>query len=183
MVFKGHLKIATQEVGITMDAKELATETLRAAFSTFPTGVVAVCGLDSDGQLTGMAVSSFVPVSLEPPLVGICLQKTSRTWSVLRVVPTLGISVLTPGHHAAARQLAAKEGDRFAGVRTEVTDRGAVLLSDAAAAFECACVEEVDAGDHVLAILRIVSAEWDVDASPLLFHLSKFVELGLPCTM
>jgi flavin reductase (DIM6/NTAB) family NADH-FMN oxidoreductase RutF len=170
-------------VVIAMHATELAPQTLRAAFSTFPTGVVAVCGLDTDGHPMGMAVSSFVPVSLEPPLVGICLQKTSRTWPALRVVPTLGISVLTPGHHAAARQLSAKEGDRFAGVRTETTERGAVLLSDAAAAFECAYVEEVDAGDHVLAILRIMSAEWDTDASPLLFHRSRFVELGVPCTM
>ncbi|MEU9888868.1 flavin reductase family protein [Sphaerisporangium sp. NPDC051011] len=159
-----------------MITSDLGAQSLRKAFSTFPTGVVAVCGLDRDGNLAGMAVSTFVPVSIDPPLVGICLQKSSRTWPVLREIPVLGISVMSHGHHVVARQLAAKEGDRFAGVSTSVTDRGAVLLSDAAAAFECTYVEQVDAGDHVFALLRIESAAWDGDAAPLLFHMSKFVE-------
>jgi flavin reductase (DIM6/NTAB) family NADH-FMN oxidoreductase RutF len=169
--------------GRAVQRSDLAGETLRQAFAAFPTGVVAVCALDADGTPTGMAVSTFVPVSLDPPLVGICLQQSSRTWQVLRELPTLGISVMSNGHHRVARQLAAKDGDRFAGVATAVTDHGAVLLSDAAAAFECTRVDEVGAGDHVFVILRIASAAWDVDASPLLFHRSQFLELGVPCSL
>lgn len=166
-----------------MITSDLGAESLRKAFSTFPTGVVAVCGVDRDGDLAGMAVSSFVPVSIDPPLVGICIQKSSRTWPVLREIPVLGVSVMSHGHHTVARQLASKEGDRFAGASTSVTDRGAVLLSEAAAAFECTYIEQIDAGDHVFALLRIDSAAWDDAAAPLLFHLSKFVEVGVPAAV
>lgn len=166
-----------------MKTLDLGADTLRAAFSTFPTGVVAVCGIDALGAPAGMAVSSFFPISLDPPLVGLCLQKSSRTWPGLRDIPVLGISVLNNAHHGVARQLAAKEGDRFAEAQTVVTDRGAVLVAGAAAVFECRFVSEVDAGDHVIAMLEVESVTCDGEAVPLLFHLSKFVDLALPAAV
>ncbi|WGY00354.1 flavin reductase family protein [Nocardioides sp. QY071] len=163
-----------------MQTHTLAADSLRTAYSAFPTGVVAVCGIDRTGAPAGMAISSFVPISLDPPLVGISLQKSSRTWPGLRSIPVLGISVLSAHHADVARRLAAKEGDRFAGLATSVTDRGAVLIDGAAATFECRLVEEVEAGDHVIAMLGLEVVRSDSAAAPLLFHLSRFVELGLP---
>lgn len=163
-----------------MKTHTLAADSLRAAFSTFPTGVVAVCGIDREGSPAGMAVSSFVPISLDPPLVGISVQKSSRTWPGLRDIPLLGISVLSADHTDLARQLAARTGDRFADVATRVTDRGAVLIDGAAATFECRLTQEVDAGDHVIAVLGLESVESDPAATPLLFHLSRFVDFAIP---
>lgn len=166
-----------------MKTLELAADALRAAFATFPTGVVAVCGIDGGGAPAGMAVSSFFPISLDPPLVGLCLQKTSRTWPGLRDIPVLGISVLNNGHDGVAKKLAAKEGNRFADAQTIVTDRGAVFVAGAAAAFECRFVNEVDAGDHVIAMLEVESVTCNGEVVPLLFHLSKFVDLALPAAV
>jgi len=101
-------------------------EGLRAAFGQFPSGVTAVCALDGDTPL-GIAASSFVGVSMDPPLVGVCVQHTSTTWPRLRELPRFGLSVLSDTQDAACRRLAAKTGDRFAGVTRHHTDEGALF--------------------------------------------------------
>src|SRR5215831_508547 len=89
---------------------------LRRTFGSFPTGVAAVCG-SVNGEPIGLVVSSFVSVSLAPPLVSICLTKESRTWARLRLAGRIGISVLSERHGAVCRQLAAAVAqDRFAGI-------------------------------------------------------------------
>ena len=112
----------------THPAAGLDPTSLREAFGHFPTGVIAIAA-EVDGARVGLAASTFVPVSLEPPLVSFCVQNTSTTWPKLADAPYLGISVLGESHDAAARTLAAKTGDRFAGLETTSTDRGASWAS------------------------------------------------------
>ncbi len=88
---------------------------LRRVFGCFPCGVIAVCAMVDD-QPVGMAASSFTSVSVDPPLVSICVQNCSTTWPKLRDRPRLGVSVLAEGHDAACMSLSRKEGNRFAGV-------------------------------------------------------------------
>lgn len=151
---------------------ELRPAVLRSVFSTFPTGVVAVCAIVS-GARVGMAVSSFTSVSLDPPLVAFCVQRTSRTWHTLRTAPRLGVSVLAISHAGAARTLAARDGDRFAGLDTTTTD-SAVHIRDSVSDLTCSLQDTVDAGDHLLVILRVHTARADAAASPLVFHRSGF---------
>lgn len=153
-----------------------ATQLLRHGFAQFPSGIVAVCGQGPDGRPVGMAVSTFVPVSLDPPLVGICLQDTSRTWRVLRSLPRLGVSILAAEHDAAARSLAAKDGDRFLGVDHSIRLGGAVVLDGASGWFECSLESEMSTGDHAFALLRVHEFE-TTDAPPLVFHRSGFDRL------
>lgn len=156
-------------------------DALRRAFGTFPTGVVAVCGLDGTVPV-GMAASTFVPVSLDPPLIAVCLQRTSRTWPVLRTLPVLGVSVLADGHAAAARALAAREGDRFAGLETAITGDGALHVAGSPAVFVCTLDREADAGDHVIALLRVGRVEARPDIAPLVFHRSSFAQIAAQLT-
>jgi len=99
-------------------------DVLRRAFACFPTGVTAVCAL-VDGQAVGMAASSFTSVSLDPPLVSVCVQNSSSTWRKLSPMSRLGVSVLSAGHENASRQLAAKTGDRFSGIDWQASTGGA----------------------------------------------------------
>ena len=92
----------------------LTPTSLREAFGHFPSGVVAIAA-EINGVREGLAASTFVPVSLDPPLVSFCVQNISTTWPKLKGLPMLGISVLGEAHDEAARALAAKTGDRFAG--------------------------------------------------------------------
>jgi flavin reductase (DIM6/NTAB) family NADH-FMN oxidoreductase RutF len=110
---------------------------LRRAFACFPTGVTAVCAL-VDGQPVGMAASSFTSVSLDPPLVSVCVQNRSSTWRKLSPVSRLGVSVLSAGHENASRQLSAKTGDRFSGIDWQASTDGAIFIGGACVWLESA---------------------------------------------
>lgn len=146
---------------------------LKSAFATFPTGVVAVGGL-VDGVAAGMAASTFVPVSLDPALVSFCVQHTSTTWPKLRTLPRVGVSVLGESHDRAARALAARTGDRFAGLSVQVTPAGAVLVEGCPARLECRLEREIPAGDHLIVLLRVITLRTDGHVAPLVFHGSRF---------
>src|SRR5689334_9351603 len=88
---------------------------LRRVFGAFPTGVTALAAL-VDGQPVGLAASSFTSVSLDPPLVSVCLAHSSTTWPLLRRATRLGVSVLAAHQEHFGRQLSARGGDRFAGL-------------------------------------------------------------------
>lgn len=150
---------------------------LRRAYACFPSGVVAVCAHDED-EPVGMAASSFTTVSLDPPLVSVCMQDTSTTWPRLRALPRLGVSVLSERHEDGCRSLAAKHGDRFADLDWEADREGAVFLHGAALHLGCSIEAEIPAGDHSVVLLRIHDLGADLDAAPLLFHGSRLTRIA-----
>ncbi len=149
---------------------------LREAFSHFPSGVIAVAA-EIDGTRVGLAASTFVPVSLDPPLVSFCIQNTSETWPRIKDVPLLGISVLGESHDKAARTLAARTGDRFAGVETVSSGGGAVFIKGTSVWLESAVEQEVPAGDHTIVIMRIHDVHVHDEVAPIVFHRSGFRRL------
>jgi flavin reductase (DIM6/NTAB) family NADH-FMN oxidoreductase RutF len=154
------------------------SRTLRNAFGCFPTGVTAICAM-IDGEPVGMAASSFVSVSLDPPLVLVCIQNSSTTWKKLRSASRIGVSVLGEGHDRACSQLAAKSGDRFESLEWFTTEDGAVLLEGSAVSLDCSVAEEIAAGDHRLVLLRIEKLAFQPAVNPLVFHGSRFRKLAI----
>ncbi|OHU96905.1 flavin reductase family protein [Mycobacterium talmoniae] len=159
-------------------ASKLTPSSLREAFGHFPTGVIAIAA-EVDDTRVGLAASTFVPVSLDPPLVSFCVQNTSTTWPKLKDLPLLGISVLGEAHDEAARKLAAKTGDRFAGLETVSNDGGAVFVKGTSVWLEAAIEQLVPAGDHTIVVLRVCDVTVDPDVAPIVFHRSVFRRLGV----
>ncbi|MFF5792553.1 flavin reductase family protein [Paeniglutamicibacter sp. NPDC012692] len=151
---------------------------LRQAFSLFPTGVVAVCSV-VDETPVGIAVNSFTSVSLDPPLVGICVAKSSATWPVLADSNRLGLSVLGSHQGKLCRSLASRNTDRFLEAPWRATDAGAVVMEGAALWLECEVRSTFDGGDHVVVLLEVVKSDLFPDVTPLVFHQSKFRELQI----
>ncbi|MFI9506904.1 flavin reductase family protein [Nocardia sp. NPDC052566] len=149
---------------------------LRRAFANFPSGVVAVCA-EIDGTPYGLAVSTFVPVSLDPPLVSFCVQNSSSTWPKLEAATHLGLSLLGTDQQDAARALGTRDGDRFAGVDLHRGHGDAVFVDGASAWIEGVPEARVPAGDHTVVILRIHRLATRADVDPLVFHGSKFRRL------
>lgn len=159
---------------VTLDPASDAAR-LKQAFGCFPSGVIAVCAAGSDGPV-GMLVSSFTSVSLDPPLVSICTMDTSRTWSQLRTVARIGLSVLGESHHDVCRQFC-QSADRFANVEVITTAEGAVLLPEASAWLDCSVYDEITAGDHQIVLLRIHTLHARPATAPLVFHGSGYHRL------
>src|SRR5271156_7118261 len=161
---------------ILLDANEapvnppdkLTPSSLREAFGHFPSGVIAIAA-EVDGVREGLAASTFVPVSLDPPLVSFCVQNTSTTWPKLKGVPKLGVSVLGETHDEAARTLAAKTGDRFAGLETVSNDTGAVFIKGTGLWLESAIEQLIPAGDHTIVVLRVTEVTEDAQLAPTAF--------------
>ena len=165
--------------GESTDQPLFDENTLRAGFSTFPSGVVAVCA-EVDGAPVGLSVSSFVGVSLGPALVGFCVRTESSTWPVLRSSPRLGISVLGEQQQAVAQRLSSRSADRFAGVMTSPSTGGALAIDGSSAFFNTSIEREIDAGDHQLVLLRVHSLRCRPSLYPLVFHASAFRHVSKP---
>lgn len=148
---------------------------LRAVFSCFPSGVVALCARVDDVPV-GMSISSFTSVSLDPALVSVCIQKGSTTWPRLRESERFGLSILGCNQGEVCRQMSQQEGDRFANVSWWSSPEGAVFLSGAVACFECRTFDTVDAGDHLLVLLELSAHSLPAPGEPLVFHDRRFRE-------
>jgi flavin reductase (DIM6/NTAB) family NADH-FMN oxidoreductase RutF len=110
--------------------------------------------------------------------VSFSVATTSKTWPDLRRADHVGVTVLAEHHGDVCRQLAGDVHRRFDGIPVRVTDDGAVLLDEGLARFDCSLYREVEAGDHVLVLLRLHAVEHDHETqppgSPLVFHRSSF---------
>jgi flavin reductase (DIM6/NTAB) family NADH-FMN oxidoreductase RutF len=157
--------------------QDLDPQRLRAAFGVFPCGVVAVAAI-VDGTPVGLAASSFTSVSLDPALVSFSIATTSKTWPDLRRADHLGVTVLADHHGDVCRQLAGPVDHRFDGLTCTVTGAGAVTLDDGVGQFDCTIHEEVEAGDHVIVLLRLHAVAHAEAGLPLVFHRSGFGRLS-----
>lgn len=156
--------------------QDLDPSRLREAFGVFPSGVIAVAA-EVEGELVGLAASSFTSVSLEPALVQFSIANTSKTWPTLRRSPHLGVTILAGHHGDVCRQLAGPVEHRFDDVPVTVTGDGAVTLDEGLARFDCTIYREVEAGDHTIVLLELHAVEHADTSSPLVFHRSGFGHL------
>jgi flavin reductase (DIM6/NTAB) family NADH-FMN oxidoreductase RutF len=151
---------------------------LRKVFGIYPTGVAVLAAL-VDGTPEGLAASSFTSVSLDPPLVSVCIAHTSTTWPKLRNATRIGVSVLSADQEQAGRQLASKTIDRFAGLLWRDTPEGALLLEGASAWLDVSVHQHVGAGDHDIVVLAVHDLGGDLGThEPLVFHASQFRRLA-----
>lgn len=156
--------------------QDLDPAALRQAFGVFPSGVVAVAAV-VDGRPVGLAASSFTSVSLDPPLVSFSVANTSKTWPDLRRSSHLGVTVLAEHHGEVCRQLAGPVDSRFDGLVVSASHDGALTLDEGLAQFDCTIYREVEAGDHIVVLLRLHAADHGV-GQPLVFHRSNFGRLA-----
>lgn len=151
---------------------------LRRAFACFPSGVAAICAMAGETPI-GMAVSSFTSVSLAPTLVSVCIQRTSTTWPKLRTARHFGLSILGEHQELTCAQLSQKTGDRFASTHWSTDETGAVFIDGASLWLDCTLHDEVEAGDHLIALLEVARVHVDNATPPLVFHESRFRRLAL----
>lgn len=151
-------------------APVVAPPDLRRAAAAFPTGVALVT---APGGL-GLYVDTFISASLDPPLVAFAPARRSLTWRRLRRAGRIGISVLGAQHAAGLRDRARPGADRLAGLDVELLAGGVPVVRDALAILLCSLESEHPAGDHTIAILRVLEVRDGAGDTPLVFHGGAF---------
>jgi flavin reductase (DIM6/NTAB) family NADH-FMN oxidoreductase RutF len=133
--------------------KGVAASDLRGACGLFPTGVTVVTRRFPDGRPHGMTVSSFTSVSLDPPLILVCIDKRAGFLLELSEDVQFAVNVLREDQQElAVRFSRTPEGGRFAGIDWVEDSRGLPLLGGVVASFACSLEQMVEAGDHFLLI-------------------------------
>ncbi|CAM5187632.1 putative flavin reductase [Castellaniella defragrans] len=133
-----------------LDAREL-----RDAFGAFLTGVTVVTTTGEAREPIGFTANSFTSVSLDPPLLLVCLAKTSRNAATFTQAKGFAVNVLSDGQKEISNTFARPVEDRFAVVRWAESPLGSPVFDDVAAWFDCTKHEVIDAGDHLVLMGRI----------------------------
>jgi flavin reductase (DIM6/NTAB) family NADH-FMN oxidoreductase RutF len=128
----------------------------RSACGLFPTGVTVVARTLSDGSPYGMTVSSFTSVSLSPPLVLVCIDKSARFLQDLPAGAAISINILSEQQqHLATRFANRKDEDRFAGAQWHTGWHEVPLLDGVVATFGCLVTQVLESGDHFILIAEV----------------------------
>ena len=125
----------------------------------------------------GFTATSFTSVSLHPPLVSFCLNRTSSSWPTVETANHVGVHVLTDAQEEVARTFATSGVDRFAApTRWRSGPHGVPIVDGALAVLVCRIVEKVSAGDHTIVLAEPVEGEYtDRDSAPLVYHMGRYV--------
>ncbi len=154
------------------------TQDFRKALGSYLTGVTVVTTRGSDGAARGLTANSFTSVSLEPPLVSVCIAKSAASHKVFLDSGKFAVSVLAERQRAISGLFASKAIDKFEQAAWRDGPLANPLIDDAVAWFDCTTQTVVDAGDHSVLIGR-VCAFGRSDATPLGYCRGGYVSAGL----
>lgn len=147
--------------------------TFRAALGRFASGITIVTARDADGRDVGMTVSAFSSLSLNPPLILVCVDHGASVAPVLESATTFAVNILCEDQEPLSRRFAEREVDRFDGVAYERGQLGVALLSGTLAHLECRTVTRHVAGDHTILVGEVVATEVH-EGNPLLYYRSGY---------
>lgn len=128
----------------------------RTVMRRFPTGVTVVAVADAAGTPWGLTVSSFTSVSLDPPLILVCIDRNSETHDRLLAADGFTVNVLSAGQTGAALRFASDPAEgRFDDVAWTRGSGGHPILTDASAWLQCDVHEVLSGGDHSIIVGRV----------------------------
>lgn len=145
---------------------------LRATMRQWATGVTVVTTVYG-GQFSGMTVSSFTSVSLEPPTVLVCLSKDSACHPFVLKSGVYAVSMLGVGQHELSNRFAGFDPtvtDRFEGVEVTTAATGSPLLPGAIAHLDCEVRSMHETTTHTIFFAEVVYAQVDEGKMPLVYH-------------
>jgi flavin reductase (DIM6/NTAB) family NADH-FMN oxidoreductase RutF len=156
----------------------VTSEEFRRACGRFATGITIASVLDANGTPHGLTVNSFTAVSLEPPLILICLGHAVTTIDAFRSSRHFGINVLAEDQQALSDRFARKGQDRFDGLDWYRGESGVPLLPGVLAAIECRVYQRFTSGDHDIFVGEMMKVQIS-EGNPLLYYASRYRRVAL----
>jgi flavin reductase len=173
--------ISAAEAGLAGPVSTPDARTFRAAMGSFPTGVTVVTVACDDGSMHGMTVNSFSSVSLDPMLVLVCLDETSRGLGLIERAGAFVVNVLSAGQQDVSRRFASRHrpagSAMFDRVPFEPGVTGCPVLAEATASFDCRLRQLNRAGDHLIVLGEVVALVHRPQLEPLIFHAGTYKAL------
>lgn len=149
----------------------VGADRFRTILGHVPTGVVIVTGADEGGQPVGFTCGSFFSVSLDPPLVGFCVAKTSTSWPLMAGGARFCVNLLAEDQQDISSRFARKGGDKFGGLSWQYGPLSLPYLDRAVAWIWCETADVHEAGDHVIVVGAVSKMLLDPQSPmPLVFH-------------
>ncbi len=149
----------------------------RQLLGRFATGVTVVTAIDAAGAPAGMTASSFTSVSLEPPLISVCIEHSADMYRTLEQADAFAVNILSADQEALSRRFAEQETGRFSGVGFHRTESGAIVLEGILAHLECEKFSSYPAGDHTIYLARVIGGATE-EGQPLLYYRGGYAGLA-----
>ena len=149
---------------------------LRRVMSHFATGVTVVTTHDGQGRCYGLTANAVCSVSLDPPLILVCVDKSAESYAAFDLSQAFVVNILGEGQEELSRRFAVSGGEKFVGLPCRNGGTGAPILEGTLAYVECRVVAAHDAGDHTIYIGEVESAA-AADGPPLLFFRGRYHQI------
>jgi flavin reductase (DIM6/NTAB) family NADH-FMN oxidoreductase RutF len=149
----------------------------RRVLGHFASGVTVIT-TQHQNQLHGTTVSSFCSLSLNPPLILVCLDLKATIHDLIIASEVFGVNILAEHSEATSRHFARHTSEKFSEVKYNLGQFGVPLLADALATLECRVVEHYPGGDHSIFVGQVVAIHAQSHAQPLLYFRSKYNHLS-----
>jgi flavin reductase (DIM6/NTAB) family NADH-FMN oxidoreductase RutF len=155
----------------------VSKDEFRSALGRFASGVTVVTTKTKDDKPMGITVSAFASVSLEPPLILVCIDKRAAVHDILEEGHHFAVNVLAEDQEVLSRRFASKDLDRFAGTGYSEGVAGDPILNDAIASIECRVAHSYPGGDHTIVVGEVERIAV-TDGKPLAYFRGGYVQLA-----
>lgn len=145
---------------------ETIPQDLRKILGQFLTGVTVVTTLDQDGMPVGFTANSFTSVSLDPPLILVCLSRSTGLAQIFGTVASFAVNILSKEQESISNSFASTKEDRFSEVAWQAKSTGSPIIGGSTAWLDCEIYDRLTAGDHIILLGRVVEAQMS-DIEPL----------------
>jgi flavin reductase (DIM6/NTAB) family NADH-FMN oxidoreductase RutF len=171
------------ETGQNAGNQGFTAKDFRTALGAFATGVTVITTQSADHPY-GMTANAFSSLSLDPPLVLVCVSSKAEGSQTIGGNGVFAVNVLGADQEALSRYFSSKDRPRGAEAFKEISHRrgisGSPILEGVAAFLDCRVTAQHPAGDHVIFVGEVLALGVDAAVEPLLFHLGRYRYLGAP---
>ncbi len=151
----------------------ISNDEFKAALGSFASGVSVVTTKDAAGKLHGITVSAFSSVSMNPPLILVCISKATGSYRSFEESNTFVVNVLHESQKNVSNNFASHADDKFAGQNYELNEQGLPILADCLVNLECTLKHSYDGGDHTIFVGKIEKATIQ-DGKPLVYFHGNY---------
>jgi flavin reductase (DIM6/NTAB) family NADH-FMN oxidoreductase RutF len=155
----------------------ISKDEFRTALSKFASGVTVVTLKDKNGKLHGITVSAFSSVSLDPPLILVCIDNDTGSHYAFNQSKRFVVNILSAGQSEHSNQFASQIPDKFVNIHHHEGLAGVPVLKDALVSLECRLTQEFVAGDHTIFVGEIEKAHIN-EGEPLVYYHGAYRKIS-----